>query len=73
MLAKQKVEAIQLLQGYRREVTTPIMELVLNEHQPKEGNYSKVVDHTESQRGRMKNSELEINRNGCKYKDFMES
>lgn len=46
---------------------------MLNEGQYEEGSYSRTVNQAEPQRGRMNNPNEEIERNGCKYNEFMAS
>ena len=50
MLGEKMEQTTQLLQGKRREVTTPINEPVLNKGQSEKGSYSRIVDTAEPQR-----------------------
>lgn len=52
-------------------LTAPIVKPELNEEQSKEGSYSRTVDQAKAQRVRRNNPNEEIERNECKYKDFM--
>lgn len=47
------------------------MDPILNECQSEKENYNMIVDQTESRMVRRNNAEEEINRNRCRYKEFM--
>lgn len=44
-----------------------------NEERSEEGNYNRIVDQDKPQVIRRKNLDEGVDRNGCKYKDFMTS
>ena len=50
---------------------TPVEKPELNGESSEEGNYIQTVSRVEPQRVRRNNLDEEIERNGCKYKDFM--
>ena len=60
-----------LLQGNRKEPTALIVQRKLEEEQSEEGNYSRNVSQAEPQVVRSNNPDVRIERNGCKYKEFM--
>lgn len=65
MLAEQTEEIIQLFQENKRYLTTPIVEIVINNAQSEEGSYCKSVKQTEPRKVRRNNIEEEIDKNGC--------
>lgn len=55
------------------EPTAPVAQPKLNEEQSEEGSYNRTVYQAKQRRVRKNNPDKEIERNGCKYKDFMDS
>ena len=62
---------IQLKWNNIDEASAPVLQPKLNEELPEEGNYSRTVCRIEPRRLRRNNPDEEIEKYGCKYKDFM--
>ena len=71
MLDRQMEETRLLLQQTREELTMPIEQPELNEGQSEEGNYSGTVGQADAPVIRRINQDDGVERNGCKYKDFL--
>jgi len=71
MLDRQMEETRRLLQQNREEATIQIEQPELNEGQTEEGNYSGTVGQVNPPIVRQNNQDDEVERNGCKYKDFL--
>ena len=71
MLDRQMEETRHLLQQNREEATIQIEQPKLNEGQTEEGNYSGTVGQVNPPIVRQNNQDEEVERNGCKYKDFL--
>ena len=62
MLAWKIEETRELLQGNRREITTPVDEPVLNKGQSEEGSYNRIADQVEQPMVRTNHQEGGIDR-----------
>ena len=71
MMAEQREEIRKILLNNRSEPSMPVEQPELNDGQLEEGNYSRSGGQTEPLVDRRNNQEEGVEKNGCKYKDFM--
>ena len=71
MLDRQMEETRRLLQQNREEATIQIEQPELNEGQTEEGNNSGTVGQVNPPIVRQNNQDDGVERNGCKYKNFL--
>lgn len=72
MLERKMEETRPLLRKNKDELTTPVVQSKLNKEHSVEGNCSRLIKQTKPHI-REDNIEVDVDKDGCKYRDFMAS